>query len=79
MSIHPQIMLCGHIHKAYISRVGGEKDYNGQQCPVIVASQKTEDAFLGGAITLYSDHCNVTMTGSDRSTLFDENLGFNEF
>jgi len=78
-NIHPQLMLCGHIHKAYISKVGEEKDHRGQPCPVVVASQKTEDAFWGGAITLYSDHCNVKMTGSDRSTLFDENLVFNEF
>lgn len=76
--IKPQIMICGHIHKAYISHIGSEKDDKGQPCPVIVASktQKTEGPFFGGAITLLEDSCNVKVTGDEGEILFDENIVF---
>ena len=77
-SIRPQLMLCGHIHKAYISHVGGEKDHLGQPCPVVVASQtqQREGGFAGGAIELYTDRCNVKITANDGSTWIDETILF---
>ena len=76
--IHPQIMLCGHIHRAYVSPIGCEKDDKGQPCTVVVASyaNKNEDPFFGGAITLYEDHCNVKFTGNDGSVLGEEDISF---
>ncbi|MBQ8407909.1 MAG: metallophosphoesterase [Clostridia bacterium] len=60
--VKPQIMLCGHIHKCYVSPVGGELDHKGQPCPVIVASKATDNVFMGGAVELYTDRCNVKFT-----------------
>ena len=76
--IKPQLMLCGHIHNAYVSRVGCEKDDKGQPCTVVVASKKDEkkNYFLGGALTLYSDRCNVKFTDSDGNVSTDEDVIF---
>ena len=78
--IKPQLMLCGHTHNAYISRVGCEKDYTGQPCTVVVASKTNRkekgSTYYGGALTLYKDSCNVKITGSDNSLLFEENIEF---
>ena len=64
--IKPQIMVCGHIHRCYITEVGSARDNKGQPCPVIVASETPRDGrFFGGAIELYSDHCNVKFTDNN--------------
>ena len=78
--IKPQLMLCGHIHEAYISKIGCEKDYNGQPCTVVVASKMNKKVegtlFYGGAITLYEDSCNVKITNEESEILIDENIDF---
>ncbi len=76
--IHPQIMLCGHIHHAYISKTGSEKDDKGQPCTVVVASQmkKNTEAFCGGAITLYKDRCNIKFTDNNGNVLNNEDILF---
>ncbi|MBE6600152.1 MAG: metallophosphoesterase [Ruminococcaceae bacterium] len=80
--VHPQLMLCGHTHNAYISRVGGEKDDKGQPCTVIVASKTNkkdpEALFYGGAITLYSRCCNVKITSDSGHIMIDENIVFDK-
>ena len=76
--IHPQLMLCGHTHNAYINLVGCEKDDKGQPCTVAVISQlnKEKEWFLGGAITLYQDRCNIKFTSSDQIVIKDEDIIF---
>ena len=76
--IRPQLMLCGHMHKAYITYPGGEKDDKGQSCPVVVASQinHEKDLFWGGAITLGKDFCNVKFTDSNGDVTQEENILF---
>ena len=76
--VKPQIMLCGHMHRAYISEVGGEKDHRGQPCPVVVASkvEKGDAEFFGGAITLKPESCNVKITGDSGTILLDQNIEF---
>ena len=67
--VKPQIMLCGHMHKCYVTRVGDELDHKGQPCPVIVASEvekKSKGIFLGGAIELYPERCNVKFTDTQK-------------
>lgn len=64
--VHPQLMLCGHTHKCYITHVGDERDALGQPCPVVVASRPQKDGpFWGGALTLSPQGCRVTFTNSD--------------
>ncbi len=73
--VKPEIMICGHVHKCYITLPGSERDHKGQPCPVIAASRPSKDApFLGGAFTLYTDHCNVKFTGSDGSVAEEADL-----
>lgn len=66
--IKPQIILCGHMHKTYISRVGSETDHLGQPCPVIVGSERAtkESPFVGCAVKLTEKGCDVIFNnGSD--------------
>ena len=44
-SIHPQLMLCGHIHRRYISLPGSQYDQLGQPCPMIVCSEVKDGRF----------------------------------
>ena len=75
--IKPQIMVCGHIHRCYISEVGSERDHKGQPCPVIVASETPKNGpFYGGAIELYPDHCNVKFTDSLHNVREEYTLDF---
>lgn len=75
--IHPQLMLCGHTHRCYITPVGGERDALGQACPVVVASRPEKDGpFWGGALTLSPDGCLVTFTNSDGQTGESQYLAF---
>ena len=42
-------MICGHIHKAYITPIGGELDKLGQPCPVIIGcAPGTSNVFKEG-------------------------------
>ena len=75
--IKPQFMLCGHVHKCYISPVGSERDHKGQPCVVITASRpQKEGPFGGGAITLDSDGCRVVFNDSDGNVFGDEYIKF---
>ena len=78
--VKPQLMLCGHIHRAYVSRVGCEKDYQGQPCTVVVAShsQKIDDTsrYYGGAVTLYPHSCNVKFNSNSGDVMLDEDIIF---
>jgi Icc-related predicted phosphoesterase len=73
--VKPEIMICGHVHKCYISNIGSERDNIGQPCPVVAASRPQKNApFFGGAFTLYPDRCNVKFTGSDGSVAEDVDI-----
>ncbi len=75
--IKPEIMICGHVHKCYVSYPGGERDHKGQPCPLIAASKPSKDGpFTGGAITLYPDRCNVKFTDSDHAVVGEEDIIF---
>ena len=75
--IKPQLMICGHMHNAYISHVGSETDHKGQPCPVVVASQKGKEIpFAGGAFILYPDRCDVKFTTDTNEVLFEETIPF---
>ena len=76
--IKPQLMVCGHLHKSFISPVGSEKDDKGQPCPVVVVSQldRENKYYQGGAITLREDGCNVKFTDSDGKVSLDEEIMF---
>lgn len=76
--VKPQMMICGHIHKAYVSHVGDETDHLGQPCPVVVASERTKDGgpYIGGAFTLWPDRCEVRFTDHEGRVHGEETLHF---
>lgn len=75
--VRPQLMLCGHMHEAYISDEGSEKDYQGQPCTVAVASQVGDDgSFAGGAVRLYREHCEFKLTDNEGKVLLEKNIFF---
>lgn len=75
--VKPQLMICGHMHEAYISHIGSQTDHKGQPCPVVVASQKGKDLpFAGGAFVLYPDHCNVKITNDAKEVTLEETILF---
>ncbi len=75
--IKPQLMLCGHVHKCYVTYPGGEKDAFGQPCPIIAASRISKNDpsfFVGGAVTLDGDRANVRFTDNEGSIIGEENI-----
>ena len=68
----PNLMLCGHLHRLYLSECGSEFDIYGQPCTVVVGSDpetldKTDkDGFTGMAVTLKGDYAEI---------VFNDNTG----
>jgi hypothetical protein len=78
--VHPQMMICGHMHKAYVSHIGDETDHLGQPCAVVVASETAgknqEIPYVGGAFVLYPDRCEVKFTENTGKIKSEETLIF---
>ena len=63
--IHPDLMLCGHIHENKVYEVGGPYDDYGQACPVSVTCDGA-DPFTGGAYTVTKDGVLLQYTDSKK-------------
>lgn len=75
--VKPQLMICGHMHEAYVSHIGSPTDHKGQPCPVVVASERSKEGpFLGGALVLYPDHCDVKFTDHEKKPVKEETIPF---
>lgn len=75
--VKPQLMLCGHVHKCYVTNPGDERDFLGQTWPVVVASERGGDKpFVGGALILREDGCEVRFTDSNRFVKDTVDLSF---
>jgi len=79
-NIKPDIMLCGHIHRARVSECGSELDKLGHPCTVVTGSQLsyTEDKkpLLAGAyLTLNNDECNVVFN-TDKEIMDEKKVEF---
>ena len=87
--IHPQLILCGHTHKAYVTHVGDERDAWGQPCPVVVgATPKSvieaesavappEGVYVGAGLEWSGENCAVHFCGSDGTVYYTERLTVN--
>lgn len=64
--INPDLMLCGHTHKCVIDKIGGENDYHGQPCPVVVGSEPSEEKFIG---------CGFIINDEKIEVIFNDNHG----
>ncbi len=51
-NICPELMLCGHLHRTFISEVGSENDHLGQPCKMIVGSDMGRDFHVGCGLVL---------------------------
>lgn len=77
-NINPDIMICGHTHKACISECGSEYDELGQPCTIIVGSDVDEDNngkfILSGALITLSDGVAKVRLNSGTKVLFEETV-----
>lgn len=74
--IHPELMLCGHVHACYVTRPGEARDHKGQPCPVICASRPgSMQEMIGGAITLDDKSINVAFTDQDGKVRGTDTIG----
>ncbi len=79
-NIKPDIMLCGHTHKACISECGSEYDELGQPCTIIVGSNTSVDSdgktvLAGALVTLNNSGARVAVN-SETEILFEETVTF---
>ena len=63
-NIKPELMLCGHIHRLAVSKIGGEFDSLGQPCTVILGSDVKEN-FHSGLGIVFSDPIEAEFCSSD--------------
>lgn len=76
-NVKPHLMICGHVHKCYVTYPGGERDAFGQPCPIVAASKLSKDDlsfFVGGAITLDGNMAYVRFTDNDGNILGEETV-----
>lgn len=75
--IMPELMLCGHLHRTFVSPVGSKHDSKGQPCTVVVASEinKEDKSFaVGGAITISDSDINVKFTDNLHNVKGEETI-----
>lgn len=76
-NVKPHLMICGHVHKCYVTYPGGERDAFGQPCPIVAASMLSKDDlsfFVGGAITLDGNMAYVRFTDNDGNIVGEETV-----
>lgn len=79
-AIKPEMMLCGHLHKALLCPVGGEYDHKGQACPLVLASQvikKNADFMVGGAITVSEKAIDIIFNDSTGNVIGTDRIDLN--
>ena len=76
--VKPNLMICGHVHQAYVTNVGDELDRLGQACPVIVGSApgrtsnpkmlglREENIYISTGFETIPNGCIVTFLGNDK-------------
>ncbi len=71
--VKPDIMLCGHKHEIAVNRCGGEKDYLGQPCTVVVGAQpigspfseEGVSGFIGAGLEFENSNISLTFTNHE--------------
>lgn len=77
--IKPDLMISGHLHKAFISHKGGEYDSLGQFCPVIVGAVPVREnkimiGYTGTAMTFDKNSVTVRFTDHDKNIIYSEEI-----
>ena len=81
--INPHIMICGHKHQAYVTKIGDERDRLGQACTVVVGCAPgnqeprhglvIEDLYIGSGFEMNDDGIEVSFIGAN-GTLFKSHV-----
>lgn len=75
--VGPDLMLCGHIHRCYVTMPGTGRDAKGAPCPVVVSSRidkNDKGYFEGGAVTLSPGAADVKFVNSSREIVGEETI-----
>lgn len=75
-NINPDLMLCGHTHKACVSECGSKYDDLGQPCTIIVGSDVSKDdsgksVFAGALININNGVAKIVLN-TENEILFEE-------
>ena len=64
--VKPEVLLSGHVHKAYITLPNGERDAYGMRFPTVVGSEvrKNENFFVGCGIVFGKEGTRVVINGA---------------
>lgn len=67
--VKPHVFMAGHEHALSVDRVGGEQDFIGQPCTVVIGSniRHAEDYYAGTGFEFSHDTVKVTFTSADGS------------
>jgi acetylornithine deacetylase/succinyl-diaminopimelate desuccinylase-like protein len=84
--VKPDLMICGHVHHAYITNVGDALDAFGQPCTVVVGSAPgssnatvegrvgVKGVFVGTGVELEAGGFNVKFVGNDSKEYMQTNI-----
>ncbi|MBP3918837.1 MAG: metallophosphoesterase [Clostridia bacterium] len=68
-NVHPDLLICGHMHKVEWYLPGSSHDHFGQTFPTVVAAEPKGDAFIGGAFTVTKDRVTVQFTDENHNVI----------
>lgn len=76
--VKPDLLIAGHYHNLYVTRMGEARDHLGQPCPVIVGARpgRTEEEYAGTAIVLSEGNAEIFFTDQDRKIIGRDHLVF---
>lgn len=69
-NVHPNLMVCGHIHDLAVWEPGGENDKLGQPCKIVIGSNVNKEKawFAGCGYVFGKDKTEIVFTDSDGKT-----------
>lgn len=64
--VHPDLMICGHMHRTEIHEPGGEMDSLGQPCKMVIGSNPSKEiGFVGCGLTFGENETEIVFTNRD--------------
>ncbi|MBQ9098878.1 MAG: metallophosphoesterase [Clostridia bacterium] len=70
--VHPNVMICGHVHRLGVWEMGGSHDNYGQPCPVVVGSKPGKEYWAGCGYIFGREKTQVIFTDSTGAVLGEE-------
>jgi len=73
-NVHPDVMICGHMHLMEVWQPGGERDQLGQCCPVVIGGNPGKNYFSGCGYVFGRDHIHVVFNDNTGKVLAEYDL-----